>query len=451
MAGRLIFNFVGWAFLPDWTTKLILRYTARYFRAPPTPRHYRITFALVVLSYLTYNLIDAVRSPPPNNYQLLNVLPNADEAALKNAYRAFVRKNHPDRVGDAGAPMFIAVRAGYEALMKPAKRWAYDRFGPDILKCEHCKTPRDYLHEGVQNTIIYHVSTGLALLFFSAIGFNNGVAFWRYAFFFLFAASEFSLLFSPSAYLDDEGGFSLLRWLFPNRTPFQHILVLHQAFVFVSLALSRVAPVLFPPPVVAPKAETERMILDKIKGIDRELHALLQTELVAIQPSGSRAADGARVELDDGTMDILTREMEHLLIEGRLRSEGGDVARARREVITRERAEQAARPPRPWRRRTASAINVADKHHHHDAGSQSQSQNQNQLPSPESRARTPLLSEEPIDVDALEHREVLRERVNEMWRGLGASPSGSSSGKPLGYASGTLWTQKHLRARSKSC
>lgn len=39
----------------------------------------------------------------------------------------------------------------------------------------------------------------------------------------------------------------MLGTLFPQRVPFQHVLLLHQLFMFASVAVTRVAPVLFPP------------------------------------------------------------------------------------------------------------------------------------------------------------------------------------------------------------
>jgi DnaJ-domain-containing protein 1 len=124
---KAIFSLLGWSYVPDFITSTLLRWARSYLRTPVTPLHYRITFALVVLSYLAYNFFEASLSTPLNFYELLEISPAADEVKIKAAFRAFARKHHPDRVGSQGAEFFVVVREGYEALMEPNKRWAYDR------------------------------------------------------------------------------------------------------------------------------------------------------------------------------------------------------------------------------------------------------------------------------------------------------------------------------------
>jgi DnaJ-class molecular chaperone len=70
---------------------------------------------------------------PPNFYQILGVGQGGqgvDEAGLKVAFRAFAKRNHPDRpeVGRGGEELFIEVRDAFEALKDPVVRFAYDRW-----------------------------------------------------------------------------------------------------------------------------------------------------------------------------------------------------------------------------------------------------------------------------------------------------------------------------------
>lgn len=133
-----LFQFACWTYLPDLATRQVLsvihRLAQRVFEIPPPPprspvyiRHYRYTYAAVVLCYLTYNFIDASSGLPKNFYELLGAHPRSDAGALKAAFRAFARKNHPDRIGPEGEALFIDVRDAFEALKDPVVRFAYDR------------------------------------------------------------------------------------------------------------------------------------------------------------------------------------------------------------------------------------------------------------------------------------------------------------------------------------
>jgi DnaJ domain len=131
-----LISLVGWSVVPDFATRRLLAIFHHFLRSPPprpnTPayrQHYAATFALVVLSYLLYNLVSSSRAMPPNFYQILGVPPTVDESGLKTAYRHFVKWNHPDRpgIGRDGEELFMMVRDVYEALKDPVIRFAYDR------------------------------------------------------------------------------------------------------------------------------------------------------------------------------------------------------------------------------------------------------------------------------------------------------------------------------------
>ena len=64
-------------------------------------------------------------------YEVLGVDKNADDAALKKAYRALAKKNHPDvNPGDAEAEKkFKEASEAYAILSDPEKRRQYDQFG----------------------------------------------------------------------------------------------------------------------------------------------------------------------------------------------------------------------------------------------------------------------------------------------------------------------------------
>ncbi len=51
------------------------------------------------------------------------------------------------------------------------------RFGEEILGCKECVTQHDFLARGLIQSLGFHIVSGLALLFLSAIGKSSSVAF----------------------------------------------------------------------------------------------------------------------------------------------------------------------------------------------------------------------------------------------------------------------------------
>jgi hypothetical protein len=64
---------------------------------------------------------------------------------------------------------------------------------------------------------------------------------WRYLLLLALGACELSLVLNQNS-------LGLLKNIFPYRVPYQHIAFLHQLFIFCSVAITQVVPVLFPDP-----------------------------------------------------------------------------------------------------------------------------------------------------------------------------------------------------------
>lgn len=362
-----LFRIAGWTYLPDFATRQALRVIHQtssniFHRHPPDPRtpayalHYRLTFAAVVLCYLIYNFLDASGSITNNFYELLGVYPNSSDATLKTAFRGFARKYHPDRVGPSGEALFIEVRDAFEALKDPVVRFAYDRFGPDVLKWKECTTMREYLRRGLLSSSLYHIMTGAGLILFSAIGKPSPIAAWRYLLFLCLFASELYLLLapspsalSPSPFIDAAASHAtILDVAFPKRIVYQHVLLLHQVFFFLSVALSRVAPVLFPSlmrgdPIV--DQQIVRAMAERLgalaKTTERELSIMLDTELLAIHDTPMVTSEMSTLSrpqemLKSDIMRVLTMEMEDVVVENKLKTEVGPVKTAWDSVVDKE-------------------------------------------------------------------------------------------------------------------
>jgi len=133
--------------------------------------------------------------------------------------------------------------------------------------------------------------------------------------------------------------------LFPEHVQYQHILFLHQLSVFFSVALSRVAPVVFPKSIEEDwDARGWRTLLEQnaqiAKSLDSEGKSVLQpsyTELTSVTAVFSILHQNVRLldssflppmksdqqlpPISDGVMDLLTEEMENMIIEGSLKKD----------------------------------------------------------------------------------------------------------------------------------
>jgi hypothetical protein len=215
--------------------------------------------------------------------------------------------------------------------------------------------------------------------------------------------------------------------------------------MFFSIAVSRVAPVLFPDALDDASslflAQSAAVILEKVKNVDRERRSfiarfilpvsypntslvvqnMVEMQMLALKPLGSKRSE----DPDEHTLELLTREMEHLVIENRLAAlpPTSDLGRARSNVIKRVKAQAQERPR--LRRRTLSQRSTGS----------------GQLPSPVSPALKPHgISGEVIDVDALPDEG----SQPKQWRVTRTEEESLRSEAGRTFAT-------YIRARSKSC
>ena len=66
---------------------------------------------------------------------------------------------------------YVHLKVCRDTLVDPAKRFAYDRFGPDMLQWRHCKSIRDYVFTGVQQVTMYYAATGSVLVLLGIVGY----------------------------------------------------------------------------------------------------------------------------------------------------------------------------------------------------------------------------------------------------------------------------------------
>lgn len=174
-----IARFLGWSFFPSFLANAaVIGYHRTFERHLPRPqpgtpkyaKQYRISFTILALLYLLYTLVAAITTLPPNYYEILGVERDVDEAGLKTAFRNFARRNHPDRVGRTGEQRFREVRDAYEMLRNPVKRFAYEKFGPEVIGWRGVSTPKEYIRRGIASASGFHIGSLGFLLIMSVLG-----------------------------------------------------------------------------------------------------------------------------------------------------------------------------------------------------------------------------------------------------------------------------------------
>ncbi|GAA5844768.1 hypothetical protein JCM5353_006775 [Sporobolomyces roseus] len=255
-----------WTFLPSLFTNLLLSTFYRFSpssrptlppnASPPqvasansvAQRHFRRARITLVVSYLGYSVLSVYWSQATginqNYYSLLGLSRQIVEAegpsAVKSQWRRLARIYHPDKVGKGGEERFVELRRGVDILENDGKRWAYERFGPGIADWGKLVTNREFLVKGATNAGAFWVFAFGSIALFSFFRKderrNN---FWRYLILALSASLEFHFLLRPSP----SPTFS---FLFPNRLTYEHIALLRQLFISISMAMSQLTPLLFP-------------------------------------------------------------------------------------------------------------------------------------------------------------------------------------------------------------
>lgn len=134
---------------------------------PGTPRfekHRRRIFVIVVSSYLLYTLYETFHElrREGNFYQILGVSPWADERTIRSRFRRLAAQYHPDKASLAKEDptpdgYFVYLKLVQDTLLDPQRRFAYDRFGPDVTSWRGLSTVREYLYKGLLQQLPQYV------------------------------------------------------------------------------------------------------------------------------------------------------------------------------------------------------------------------------------------------------------------------------------------------------
>ncbi|KAK3842737.1 MAG: hypothetical protein J3R72DRAFT_442308 [Linnemannia gamsii] len=253
-------SLIGWTFIPTTTTRFLqaIYYAGRYgSKSPSLPRQgssrfardFNIILITIIGLYLMSLVMESMRSMETNHYDTLGLkFSTFTQKQLKTNFRKASLQYHPDKVGQAGAEIFVGIRAAHETLVDPILRIAYDRFGPSVLKCTTCKTNKDYLREGFKQVSTFYAGAGMVLFLMNLVGKGTYGRYWRFILLAGMGALETSLILRSGGFLGGKGEamwMGMQKWM-PNMVTFEQIELLHQVYISLSVAFSQVGPLLFP-------------------------------------------------------------------------------------------------------------------------------------------------------------------------------------------------------------
>lgn len=242
-------SLLTWWWLPSLGSRVLLSfcYSAGVLIKPPADayrrrnNHLQLSRTVVIIATLVFQLLSSISAQPPNYYQLLALPLDVDAEGVKRSFRALARRYHPDKAGSHGEEFFIILRRAHDALSDPVKRFAYDRFGPQITDWKECETPREFMRKGLTGLVaFYTINPAMYAIFGYLNSRSDGVSFWRLTSLFALLSLELTILISPDYPV-------WLAILMPNTTIHDFLTLAHSLFLnffFASLQLSAALDVL---------------------------------------------------------------------------------------------------------------------------------------------------------------------------------------------------------------
>ncbi|WYZ41788.1 hypothetical protein EsH8_V_000683 [Colletotrichum jinshuiense] len=300
-------SLLGWAFLPNlvtgWVQTIYYGLVIRAGDPKPQPGsakyaiHRRRIHILVVSFYLLYTLIEADHTLRKQGtfYTDLDVAANAPVRIIKSRFRRLAAIYHPDKQGSsdtgAAADRFMQLKYASETLADPARRFAYERFGPEVGGWQNCKTIYDFVAHGIfQGTIPYYGIAAMATYGLSLLGYLDWGRFWRWIILLTFFVAELIVVTRPEmprflAILNTVLSTVLRR---PPYLQFQLVSLARQAAITIYIAFGQIGPLLNPQGQAAQKAaESSAAAVDEglqrletmVRGLDGDTSRLLEMEM----------------------------------------------------------------------------------------------------------------------------------------------------------------------------
>ncbi|ETS82091.1 hypothetical protein PFICI_07093 [Pestalotiopsis fici W106-1] len=268
MSNNLL-SLLGWSFLPNlatsWIQSIYYSVTIRAGDPKPAPNsprfneHRRRIHILVVSAYLLYTLYetDHELTRASNFYADLGVPFGASERDIKSRFRRLAALHHPDKAGASstadggdGGEVFMHLKTASDTLTDPARRFAYERFGPDVIGWRHCVTIRDYVLRGCQVLLPYYAVAAAVMYGLGLFGYLEWGRYWRWYTLVALCVFELHTVMRPGFPPLVERVVNPLLTAWTDHAPylpFQVITLARKCSITLYIAFSQIGPLLQPP------------------------------------------------------------------------------------------------------------------------------------------------------------------------------------------------------------
>ncbi|KAF2450700.1 hypothetical protein P171DRAFT_377936 [Karstenula rhodostoma CBS 690.94] len=295
---------------------------------PGSPRFMKHRRQILIVTYLAYFFFTIYESDyniqkSSNAYNDLGVPIDVTENALNSRFRRLTLKYHPDKFAlkdQARATEFYNhLKSAREIILDPAKRWAYDRFGPGIFySCAKCVTIKEYTDSALFVAMGTYGALFLFLIGTNALGFLKDGAYWRYLAILAVAAYDVRTAMRP-----DHPPF-IAQWLNPLVTglklrpaylPFQVTSIVKKASISAAQFLGLLIPLYRDDPQ-KPAKVTDDTDESRHKQLDR-LEAVVQagnqdvTRILELESTIFKENERAKGELKGAMTTYMVQNVIH--------------------------------------------------------------------------------------------------------------------------------------------
>ncbi|KAK3378103.1 hypothetical protein B0H63DRAFT_236646 [Podospora didyma] len=277
MSGQLL-SLLGWSFLPNLVTGFVqsIYYGITIRAGDPKPQpgtsrwaeHRRRINILVVLFYLLYTIYEADDNlqRAGSFYADLGVPLDATERDIKSRFRRLTVLFHPDKIKTSGVDSarahdhYVHLQTAAETLSDPARRFAYERFGPSAVvgggdgsSWQHCKTIRDFVQVGAQAILMHYGGAAVAVYGLGLLGYFSWGGYERWLLMACMCAWEIHTITRPTRPVVLENlvnpllAFISSIWGAGGRAPYlpyQAIQLARQLSLTLYIALAQIGPLL---------------------------------------------------------------------------------------------------------------------------------------------------------------------------------------------------------------